>query len=121
MEVPAAMSSLVKQPDRRRHIWYYVNGSIELEVGAKVYTGFPITLGLGGVLLKATEVPGEGTTGTMRVTIKGFDERIVAHARIIRTYETAAAAIFLARPAALVRCVGWLAQKELEKQAVPVT
>ena len=80
MKIPPARSSLDKQPDRRRHIRYYVLGFLELEVGEKVYTAIPINLGLGGVLLRADEVPPEGTTGTMRLDIKGFDERIVAKA-----------------------------------------
>ena len=95
--------------------------SIELGVGEKVCTAIPVNLSLGGVLLKAAEVPPEGTTGTMRLDIKGFDERIVAKARITRTHKTAAAASFLTSPAALVRCVAWLAQKEREKQAIAGT
>jgi len=121
MKIPAARSSPDKQPDRRRHTRYHVNGSLELGVGEKVCTAIPVNLSLGGVLLKAAEVPPEGTTGTMRLDIKGFDERIVAKVRIIRTHETAAAASFLTSPAALVRCVAWLAQKEREKQAIAGT
>ena len=121
MMIPGARSSPDKQPDRRRHIRYHVNGSLELGVGEKVCTAIPVNLSLGGVLLKAAEVPPEGTTGTMRLDIKGFDERIVAKARIIRTHETVAAASFLSSPAALVRCVAWLAHKEREKQAIADT
>ena len=73
------------------------------------------------MLLKAAGVPPEGTTGTMRLDIKGFGERIVAKARIIRTHETVAAASFLTSPAALVRCVAWLAQKEQSKQVIEDT
>ena len=67
MKIPAASSSPDKQPDRRRHIRYHVNGSLELGIGEKVYTAIPINLGLGGVLLKAAGVPPEGTAGTMRL------------------------------------------------------
>ena len=118
MKVRAAMFSPDKQPDRRRHIRYLVNGSFEFEVRGKLYTGVPKNLGMGGLLFQAVEVPPEGAAGTMRLVIRGFDERIVAKARIIRTHETAAAAIFLTRPAAVVRCVDWLAQKEREQQAM---
>ena len=111
------MVSSPKQPDRRRHIRYFVNGSLEFQVRGRVYTGIPKNLGMSGVLLQAVAVPAEGATGTMRLAIQGFDERIVATARITRTYETAAAAIFLERPAALLRCVEWLAQTERKKQA----
>lgn len=123
MRIPPAKSFSDKQPDRRRHMRYYVNGSLSLalDAGEKVYTAIPVNLGLGGVLLKGAEVPPEGTTGTMRLDIRGFDERIVAKARIIRTHEMAAAATFLTSPAALVRCVAWLAQKEREKQAIAAT
>ena len=121
MRIPPAKSFSDKQPDRRRYIRYYVTGSLELEVGEKVFTAIPINLGLGGVLLKAAEVPPESATGTMRLDIRGFDERIVAKARIIRTHETAAAASFLTSPAALVRCGAWLAQKERVKQAIAGT
>ncbi len=121
MKVRTARSSPDKQPDRRRHIRYHVNGSLELEVREKGYKAIPVNLSLGGVLLKAAEAPPEGATGTMRLDIKGFDEGIVAQARIIRTYETVAAASFLTSPAALVRCVAWLAQKERKKQAIAGT
>ena len=39
MKIPAASSSPDKQPDRRRHIRYHVNGSLELGVGKKVWGG----------------------------------------------------------------------------------
>ena len=121
MKVRAAMFSPDKQPDRRRHIRYLVNGSLEFEVRGKLYTGVPKNLGMGGLLFQAVEVPPEGAAGTMRLVIRGFDERIVAKARIIRTHETAAAAIFLTSSAALGRCVAWRAQKELGKQARAAT
>ena len=116
MRSPSAKSFAERQPERRRHIRYYVKGSVAFEAGEKVYTGVPVNLGQGGVQLKVANVPPGGNTGTMRLDIRGFDERIVVKARIIRTHETVAAASFLTSPAALARCVAWLAEKDREKQ-----
>lgn len=118
MSIPHAKSFPVKQPDRRRHIRYYIDGTLQVEIGEKVYWGSPINLGLGGILLKADGMPPHGATGIIRLDIRDFDERITVKARIIRTHETAAAAVFLTSPAALVRCVAWLDQKAQEKQAI---
>ena len=118
MKTSSERSLSERQLERRQHIRYPVSGSLEFDSGEKVYKALPINLGLGGIMLKGAEPPpAVGTTGTMRLNIKDFHQRIEATARIIRTHKTAVAARFLNSPSALVTCITWLAAKDEERQA----
>jgi hypothetical protein len=107
-----------RQPaELRRHRRYRVNGSVVLVAGERRYAGVPENVSLGGILFKANPMPDENTQGTLRLEVDGFEPAISAEARVVRTYETAAAAVFLIGSRALVQCVGWLAKQEAEPES----
>ncbi|MBI4459292.1 MAG: PilZ domain-containing protein [Acidobacteria bacterium] len=112
MNFPASNGDEVKQQSgRRRHIRYKVEGSLVLQTEQRKYTGVPANLGLGGIMFTADPVPAEGTEGKLELNVVGFKEPISAEVRVIRTYETAAAAVILSGSHSLVRCIGWLARE----------
>lgn len=112
MDFSVSKGASDRRPDRGRHVRYPVSGSLVLHTGQRQYSGLPANLSLGGILFTADPVPPEGTEGTLKLIVVGFEETISTKVRIIRTHERAAAAVFRQSPAILARCVEWLAEKE---------
>jgi hypothetical protein len=95
--------------ERRKSARYTVTGSWFLDVSGRIYDGVPLNVGPGGLLLQADPIPPDGTCGTLRLQVAGFDETIVAEVRVIRTLGRTAAAVLLTPSDALLKCLAMLA------------
>jgi len=108
---PVAATPGERQPERRQHTRYPVEGSVVLQTKEARYTGTPVNLSLGGILFIADPPPPAAAAGIAQLQVVGFDETIHANAQVIRTHETGAVAVFLGVTAQLSRCVEWLAKR----------
>lgn len=105
------------EPDRRSHHRFAIGGSLSFDTPGMRSKGEPVDMSLGGILFHAARPLEAGATGTLQLNVDGFTEMIIATVRIVRTEKGLVAANFVVPSVELVRCINWLAAKDLPDDA----
>src|SRR5258706_7265827 len=92
-----------EQLERRSHIRFDVFGSLALDSNGQQYIGSPVNLSLDGILFRSDRLLPIGVVATLRLQIIGYHETISTEVKIVRTYETVAAATILGPHAAVTK------------------
>ena len=109
MDIQPATEIASKLKEERRYLRYAISGSCTVDLGGRTCSGTPLNVSLGGVLFQADTNLQTGTHATILLEIFGFNEKIVAKMRVVRTVAGNTAAVFLEPPAELVRLIALLA------------